>query len=66
MSKKLTYDQAFAELNEILVSLQSDEAGLDDLAEKLKKAAELAEFCKAKLRAIESEVEKLSGTDKTT
>lgn len=64
MSKKMTYDKAFADLNDILVSLQSEEAGLDDLAEKLQKAAELAEFCKARLRNIEQEVEKLSDSEK--
>ena len=50
MSKKMTYDTAYAELNNILISLQSDETGLDDLSEKLKRAAELSEFCKSKLR----------------
>jgi len=56
MSKKMTYDTAYAELNNILSSLQSDEPGLDDLSEKLKRAAELSEFCKAKLRSIESDI----------
>lgn len=60
MSKKMTYDTAFAELNKILVALQSDESGLDDLSEKLKRAAELAEFCKTKLRSIEDDLEKIN------
>jgi exodeoxyribonuclease VII small subunit len=60
MSKKMTYDTAFAELNKILVALQSDETGLDDLSEKLKRAAELSEFCKTKLRSIEDDLEKIN------
>lgn len=60
MSKKMTYDTAFAELNKILVALQSDESGLDDLSEKLKRAAELSEFCKTKLRSIEDDLEKIN------
>jgi exodeoxyribonuclease VII small subunit len=60
MNKKLTYDAAFAELNDILTSIQSDETGLDQLSEKLKRAAELTEFCKAKLRAIELDIEKIN------
>ncbi len=60
MSKKMTYDTAYAELNNILSSLQSDEPGLDDLSEKLKRAAELSEFCKAKLRSIESDIESIN------
>ena len=61
MSKKnMTYDAAYAELNKILASIQSDETGLDDLSDKLKKAAELSEYCKTKLRSIEEDIEKIS------
>ncbi len=63
MSKKMTYDTAYAELNNILVSLQSEETGLDDLSEKLKRAAELSEFCKSKLRSIETDIEKISPSE---
>ncbi len=59
----MTYDTAYAELNNILISLQSDETGLDDLSEKLKRAAELSEFCKSKLRSIESDIEKVSPSE---
>lgn len=58
----MTYDVAYAELNRILADIQSDETGLDDLSEKLKKAAELSEFCKNKLRSIEDDIEKISPT----
>ena len=60
MSKKMTYDQAYAELNNILTLLQSDETGLDELSEKLKRAAELSDYCKTKLRSIEEDIEKIS------
>ncbi|MBK8349662.1 MAG: exodeoxyribonuclease VII small subunit [Saprospiraceae bacterium] len=60
MSKKMTYDQAYAELNKILTLLQSDETGLDELSEKLKRAAELSDYCKTKLRSIEEDIEKIS------
>ena len=62
----LTYDAAYSELSEILAYLQMDEVSLDDLSEKLKRASELSEFCKLKLRTIEKEIEKISpaGEDK--
>ncbi len=60
MSKKMTYDSAYSELNAILTSLQTDDGGLDDLSEKLKRAAELSTFCKTKLRSIEEDIEKIS------
>ncbi len=56
----MTYDQAYAELNKILTLLQSDETGLDELSEKLKRAAELSDYCKTKLRSIEEDIEKIS------
>ncbi len=56
----MTYDQAYAELNNILTLLQSDETGLDELSEKLKRAAELSDYCKTKLRSIEEDIEKIS------
>jgi exodeoxyribonuclease VII small subunit len=63
MSKIMTYDAAYAELNKILTSIQSDETGLDDLSQKLKKAAELSEYCKTKLRSIEAEIDKINPSD---
>ncbi len=60
MSKKnMTYDAAYAELNTILSSLQMEDVSLDDLSDKLKRAAELSDFCKAKLRSIEDDIEKI-------
>ncbi len=63
MNKKLTYDAAYSELNQILNDLQSEETGLDMLSEKLKRAAELTDFCKTKLRAIEADIEKISPSE---
>lgn len=61
MSKKnMTYDAAYAELNYILSSLQKEDVSLDDLSDKLKRAAELSDFCKTKLRSIEEDIEKIS------
>nr|HMU03759.1 exodeoxyribonuclease VII small subunit [Saprospiraceae bacterium] len=58
--KNMTYDAAYAELNNILSSLQKEDVSLDDLSEKLKRAAELSDFCKTKLRSIEEDIEKIS------
>ena len=63
MSKKLTYDSAYSELTKILSDLQSEEAGLDQLSDLLKRAAELTEFCKSKLRAIEADIEKVNPSE---
>jgi exodeoxyribonuclease VII small subunit len=63
MSKKLTYDTALAELNQILTTLQSDDTGLDQISMLVKRAAELSTFCKTKLREIEEDIEKISPSE---
>lgn len=62
-SKKLTYEAAYAELQEILVSVQQEEINLDALAKKLKRAKELIEFCKKKLHAVEEELDEIFEED---
>ncbi|MCE2789295.1 MAG: exodeoxyribonuclease VII small subunit [Saprospiraceae bacterium] len=59
MSKKLNYDQAFAELNYILQKIQSEDVGLEELSTTLKRANELAEFCRIRLRNIEEDIQKI-------
>ncbi len=53
------YDAAFMELKSILDALQQDEIGVDALAEKVKRAADLIAFCSARLRTAEGEVQKV-------
>jgi exodeoxyribonuclease VII small subunit len=59
MSKKLNYDSAYSELTQILQDIQSEETGLEQLSEKLKRATELADFCRQRLRTIEEEIQKI-------
>lgn len=53
------YDEAYAELKSILDDLQQDAIGVDELAEKVKRAAHLIAFCGARLRKAEGEVQKV-------
>ncbi len=53
-----SYDAALAELQEIVRNLESDDSGIDQLAEQVKRASELLAFCRAKLRQTETEIEK--------
>lgn len=53
---KITYDKAFAELNQILDDIQSEDASIDQIAIKSKRANELLKFCRDKLRTIEEQV----------
>lgn len=57
--KPLTYDKAYAELEQIMNDLQADKIGVDELTVKVKRAVELINFCSQMLRSTEDEVGKL-------
>jgi exodeoxyribonuclease VII small subunit len=56
MSEKITFDMAYAAIEEIVQQIESESIPLDQLAEKVKKAKELLAFCNEKLRNIEAEL----------
>ena len=55
-SDKINYGEAMAEIEKILASLQEENADVDSLAERVKRASELIAACRAKLRKAESDV----------
>lgn len=54
-----SYETALEELQIIVAELQEESVSIDDLSEKVKRAAALIQFCKNKLRSTEEEVEDL-------
>ena len=60
MSKKaLSYQSAMEELQTIVAQLEANAIGIDELSEKVKRAAELVQFCQEKLRTTEKEMDNL-------
>jgi len=60
MSKKtLNYKSAMEELQTIVAQLEANAIGIDELSEKVKRAAELVQFCQQKLRTTEKEMDNL-------
>ncbi|QED37339.1 exodeoxyribonuclease VII small subunit [Antarcticibacterium arcticum] len=57
MKQKLTYTNAFAELQEIVSEMENAEIGIDLLESKVKRASELLKICKDKLYCTEKNVE---------
>ncbi len=55
-SDKMNYGEAMAEIEKILASLQEENADVDTLAERVKRASELIAACRAKLCKAESDV----------
>ncbi len=58
-SKELSYEKAMEELQSIVTDLQSEAISIDDLSEKIKRAASLISFCKTKLRSTETDINQL-------
>ena len=54
--KKITFEKAYQELQDILNALQEEAVSIDDLAKKTKRAAALIQFCQEKLRKTEEEL----------
>jgi exodeoxyribonuclease VII small subunit len=59
MSKEPNYTEAFEELQEIVLEIEQGEISVDELAQKVKRAAVLIKICKAKLTSTEEDVTKI-------
>jgi exodeoxyribonuclease VII small subunit len=55
----MTYEKAFTELQQIIAEIETGEIAVDVLSEKVKRAAELIQFCKEKLTSTENDVQKI-------
>lgn len=59
MADKITYTEAFDELQSIISHLEKGDIAVDELAAKVKRASLLIEVCRAKLTATEDEVKRI-------
>lgn len=63
MAKKktttLSYEKAMEELQEIISELQAETVNIDQLSDRVKRAAELIDYCKTKLRSTEADLNQL-------
>lgn len=59
MKNKMTYSDAFDELQSIVSEIESGDIAVDELTQRIARASELLQVCKTKLSASEEEVEKL-------
>lgn len=56
----LSYESAWAELQEIVAELQAETVSVDALSEKIARASLLSNFCRERLRTTEEQLEKLA------
>jgi exodeoxyribonuclease VII small subunit len=59
MSSEIKYTEAFAELQKIVSEIEQGEISVDELSEKVKRAAHLIKICKAKLTTTEEDVNRI-------
>ncbi|MCK5169495.1 MAG: exodeoxyribonuclease VII small subunit [Bacteroidales bacterium] len=60
MAKKdISYNDAVAEIEEILHQIENEELDIDILSEKVKRVSILLKLCKNKLHQTEEEVQKI-------
>ena len=57
--KKMTYESALAEVQNIVNELQDATVSIDELTQKVARAAELIRFCREKLTKTEEQVNQL-------
>ncbi len=61
MAKKdsLTYKQALAELEELVIRIENPETNLENIAEEVKKALNLVKLCRDQIKGFRDETDKL-------
>ena len=59
MSKTPNYTEAFEELQSIVAEIEDGQISVDELSEKVKRAAVLIRICKSKLTSTEEDVAKI-------
>lgn len=59
MDEKINYTEAFEELKIIVSEIEEGEISVDELSEKVKRAAELIKVCKQKLSTTEEDVNQI-------
>ncbi len=58
-TKKVTYNEAISEIEEILENIENEELDVDELAEKVKRVSTLLKICKDKLQSTNEQVEQI-------
>ena len=59
MKKTESYTASFEEIQKILAALEQGDVDVDVLSDNVKRAAELIEFCRKRLRETELQVKKV-------
>jgi exodeoxyribonuclease VII small subunit len=64
MGKKLTYNEALVEMEQIVQNIEENKYSIDELSVKVKRISFLVNYCKEKLRNTEEELNKILKEEK--
>ena len=59
MKEETKYEEAMAELQDIVRKMENDELDIDQMTAQLKRAQELIKLCKDKLTKTDEEIKKI-------
>ncbi len=59
MKEKLTYTEAYEELESIVDAAENDQISIDELQAKVKRASELISFCRNYVKTTNEHIEKV-------
>ena len=59
MKEKLTFEQTYAKLKEIIKDIQEWNVPLEQLIDKIKEAKELISYCESIIKKVEEEIEEI-------
>lgn len=57
MSNEITYKEAISEIEAIITGIENESLDVDELAQQVKKAAQLLKICKSKLKNTEADLD---------
>ena len=59
MTEEMKYEEAFAELQNIVRLMENDELDIDQMAEQLRRAQQLISLCRDKLTKTDEEIKQI-------
>lgn len=62
--KEMKYEEAMAEIERIVRTMENDELDIDSLAEQLRRAQTLIRKCRDKLTKTDEEIQRILGEDR--
>ncbi len=63
MDKETKYEEAVAQLEEIVEMMENGEMSIDEMSRQLKRAQQLITLCKERLTRTDEEIKKILATD---